>query len=142
MKKNQISYFVFFILIILVFNIGFLFLNASTVMALSLKNSALQLGAAGGSAGYSTEDNTGANIEYIIAQIIKGFLSFLGVIFLILIIYGGFKWMTAHGNEEQVTKAKNLITEATIGLIIVLSSYLITFYVITKFISAVFETGV
>jgi len=142
MKKNQISYFAFFILIILVFNIGFLFLNASTGLALNLKDSKTQLGTAGSSAGYPAEDKEGKNIEYIIGQIIKGVLSFLGVIFLILVIYGGFMWMTAHGNEEQVTKAKKLITEATIGLIIVLSSYLITFYVISKFISAIFETTI
>ena len=48
------------------------------------------------------------------------------------IVYGGFLWMTAHGNEEQVTKAKNLITAALIGLVIILSAYAISVFVISK----------
>ena len=66
----------------------------------------------------------------IIANIVKYLLSFLGVIFVILIIYAGFLWMTAGGNEEKIKKAKGLITNATIGLLIVLAAYTITHFVI------------
>ena len=68
--------------------------------------------------------------DQVIETVINTLLSFLGVIFLILMIYGGFLWMTARGNEEQVTKSKNLIIAAVIGLIIVLASYAISFFVI------------
>jgi amino acid transporter len=61
--------------------------------------------------------------------IIGAALSFIGVIFLILMIYAGFKWMTAGGNEEETKKAKELIIAAVIGLIIVLSAYAITAYI-------------
>jgi hypothetical protein len=60
-------------------------------------------------------------------------LSFLGIIFFILIIYGGFLWMTAHGNEEQIKKARNIIVNATIGLAIVLAAYAITAFITTEF---------
>jgi amino acid transporter len=56
-------------------------------------------------------------------------LSFVGVIFLILMIYAGISWMTASGNQEKVTKAKELIINAIIGLIIVLAAYAITAFI-------------
>lgn len=130
-------------MLILVF--VFLFLGSSALAAPpSLKNSSEQLGTAAGQAGYGNiaEGEAGTRVEYIIAQIIRIVLSFLGVLFLILTIYGGFKWMTAHGNEEQLTKAKKLIVEATIGLIIVLASYIITFYVINKLLGVIFNIDI
>ena len=61
-------------------------------------------------------------------KIIGALLAFLGVIFLMLMIYGGVMWMTAAGNEAQVAKARTLIVAAIIGLLIVLSAYAITSY--------------
>ena len=63
-------------------------------------------------------------------DIIRVILSFLGVIFLLLLIYGGFMWMTAQGNEAQVDKAKKIIINSTIGLTIVLLAYAITWFII------------
>ncbi|HEX9664618.1 MAG TPA: pilin [Patescibacteria group bacterium] len=67
-----------------------------------------------------------------VGDIIQVFLGFLGTIALILVLYGGFMWMTAGGNEEKVTKAKTLLRNAVIGLIIVISAYSITYFVITQ----------
>ena len=69
------------------------------------------------------------SLAEIIGAIIGIFLSFLGVIFLILILYGGFIWMTSGGNEIKVIRAKKILTNAIIGLIIVLSAYSITYFV-------------
>ena len=66
---------------------------------------------------------------YIAAIFIKALLSFLGVIFIILIIYSGIIWMTSSGNEEQITKAKKIITGAIIGFVICLGAYTITVFV-------------
>jgi len=63
-----------------------------------------------------------------IGRIIGIALSFVGIIFLILVIYGGFIWMTAGGNEEKVKQAIDLVTQAGIGLAIVLAAYLLTKY--------------
>jgi len=60
-------------------------------------------------------------------------LSFLGVIFVVLIVYGGILWMTAMGNDQQVDKAKKIITESIIGLVIVVLAYSISFLVIKSF---------
>lgn len=69
------------------------------------------------------------SIQAIIASVIKIVLGFLGVVFIILIIIAGFKWMMAQGNEQQVTESLSTIRTAIIGLIIVLASYAITYFV-------------
>lgn len=69
------------------------------------------------------------NIEIIAGLVIKGILALLGIIFTCLIIYGGYLWMTAHGEEQRVTKAQATIRSAIIGLIIVLAAYAITAFV-------------
>jgi len=60
-------------------------------------------------------------------------LFFVGVIFLILIIYSGIQWMTASGNEEKVEASKKRIINATIGMIVVFSAYIITTFVYNYF---------
>lgn len=72
------------------------------------------------------------DINVLIGQIIQGVLSFLGVIFVVLIIYAGFMWMTAGGDSSKVQKAKDIIVRAIVGLIIVMSSYAITFTIISE----------
>ncbi|HZJ40910.1 MAG TPA: hypothetical protein VFD16_01435 [Candidatus Saccharimonadales bacterium] len=62
-------------------------------------------------------------------QIVGVVLSFVGVIFLILMIYAGITWMTASGNEQQVAKAKSLMINATIGIVIVFAAYAITSFI-------------
>ncbi len=75
-------------------------------------------------------------IPNLIGNIIMGALGSVGIIFLILMIIGGVMWMTASGNEERVTKAKSLITNAVIGMIIVFSAYAITYFVTETLLSA------
>ena len=65
--------------------------------------------------------------------IVRAALTLLGVIFFALTIYGGFLWLYAGGNEEQVKKAKAIITRAIIGLIITLFAGGITQFVIYYF---------
>ena len=65
----------------------------------------------------------------MIATVIKAVLGLLGIIFIVLLVLAGFNWMTAAGDEEKVTKAKNTITRAVIGLIIIIAAYAITVFV-------------
>ncbi len=66
----------------------------------------------------------------IAGGIIKAVLTLLGIIALILIVYSGFLWMTAAGNEERLTKTKKVLTNAIIGLVIIVMAYSITHFVI------------
>jgi hypothetical protein len=74
-----------------------------------------------------------ANPEGMIIQGISLVLSFVGVLFMILMIYGGFIWMTARGNESNVDRAKKIVTAGVIGLIIVFASYAISYFVVNFF---------
>jgi len=66
-------------------------------------------------------------IEITYGVVIKGILSLLGILFLVLIIINGYQWMVAGGNEEIISKAKKGLQNALIGLGIVLFAYLITY---------------
>jgi cbb3-type cytochrome oxidase subunit 3 len=70
-----------------------------------------------------------ATPQIIIGTVIGAILSFVGVIFFLLIFYGGLRWMLAQGNEQEVEKAKQIIIAASIGLVIVLAAYAITAFV-------------
>ncbi len=77
-----------------------------------------------------------ADIKTTIGQLIRVLLGFLGVIAVVIILLGGFKWMTAGGNDEKVTEAKNLIIAGIIGLAIILSAYAIASFVISSIITS------
>ncbi|PIP18127.1 MAG: hypothetical protein COX43_00405 [Parcubacteria group bacterium CG23_combo_of_CG06-09_8_20_14_all_35_9] len=117
------------ILIILI--LGTLFLIAINPIFAAVGGGEIEtmLGKAAGPS-YGTSAET--NLSVIVGKVISALLAFLGTIFLVLIIYGGFLWMTAGGNEEQIKKARGIITQATIGLIIVLAAYAITYYIVEK----------
>jgi hypothetical protein len=65
-----------------------------------------------------------------ITKVIKIGLSLLGLIAVVIILAGGFKWMTAGGNEDKVGEAKKMIISGVIGLAIILSSFAIASFVI------------
>ena len=73
-----------------------------------------------------------ATVETMSGKIITSILSLLGIVFILFTIYGGFLYMTASGNEDKTKKALSIITQALIGLIVILAAYAIT-YLIFKF---------
>lgn len=77
----------------------------------------------------------------VAGRIVKVALGLIGVIFTVLTVYAGFLWMTAGGNEDQVTKARTMITNSIIGLIVVLTSYTITNFVLRSICEAAATDG-
>jgi type IV secretory pathway VirB2 component (pilin) len=67
-----------------------------------------------------------------INSIIQIILSFLGILAVIIILWGGFIWMTAAGDDTKVGKAKSLIISGIVGIVIILSAYIIANFVITQ----------
>ncbi len=78
----------------------------------------------------------GRSLEAIVGAVVQSFLALLGIIFLGLTIFGGYKWMMARGNEQEVEKAKETLKSAVIGLAVVLAAYAITTFVVTALIGA------
>lgn len=88
-------------------------------------------------AGYGTS----ATAEGIIGLIITTALTFVGVIFLALTLYGGYIWMIARGNEQEVERAKNIIINSIIGLVVVIAAYAISWYVINALGNAALKSS-
>lgn len=90
------------------------------------------LNKAGNAAKYNTSavDDGTVSFYTIAGGIISVFLSLLSIMFILLLIYGGYLWMNARGNTEQVTKAQDLIKDAVIGLVIIVAAYAITYFVL------------
>lgn len=70
-----------------------------------------------------------SNFGTVVGTGIQVALSLVGLIFLISMIYAGFLWMTARGEEDQVKKARTIIMGSIIGLVIVISAYAISYLV-------------
>ena len=71
-----------------------------------------------------------------VMSIVTILLGFLGIIAILLILWGGFVWMTAGGNEDKVGQAKKIISAGIIGLIIIFISFALATFVIEQLISA------
>ncbi|MBP9802559.1 hypothetical protein KBC40_03140 [Patescibacteria group bacterium] len=101
-----------------------LLLPANLVMAAGLSDAQSGLQTAAG-------DNfdTSKNIQAYIAILIKGALSLVGIIFIVLIVLAGFKWMTSQGNSTKIDEAKSTIVNSVIGLVVVLAAYAIVTFV-------------
>ncbi len=65
-------------------------------------------------------------------SLVKLMMTFLGIIAVVIMLYGGFIWMTAAGNEDKVAQAKKLIAAGIIGLIIILAAFVIVNFVVTN----------
>jgi len=73
----------------------------------------------------------------IIIRLINAALEFIGIITLVIILWGGFQFMISGGNDEKVKRAGATIRNAIIGLIIVILSWSIVRFVITEFVAAI-----
>jgi len=78
----------------------------------------------------------GGDVRQTAARIINVALGFLGIISVVIVLLGGFKYMISGGNEEKTTEAKNLIISGIIGLAIILSAWAITKFVISNLVTA------
>jgi hypothetical protein len=78
-------------------------------------------GASGGQAG---------DLKGTIINIIQTLLGFLGLIMTLIIIWSGWRWMTAGGDEKKVETARSHLIQAAIGGVIIIAAYVITFFVI------------
>lgn len=113
---------------------GFLlvfFLWHAPVFAGTLKDALPNLGAAGSGFGGQPGQEP-IDPAVLVGKIINIFLTVIGAVFFLLMLYGGYQWMMARGDTDKVTKAKGLITDAIIGLIVVFSAYALTYFIVRR----------
>ena len=70
-----------------------------------------------------------ADLKETVINILNLALGLLSLVAVVMVIIGGFTWLTAGGNEEKVDKAKKIISAAVIGLIIVLLAWAVVIFV-------------
>lgn len=70
------------------------------------------------------------------ANIIRAALGILGIVAVVIVLWGGIMWMTAGGSDDKVGKAKKILFSGIIGLIIILSAFALTQFVINQLIGA------
>lgn len=88
----------------------------------------------------STVSETEIPVIKPVINVLNQVLTFIGVIFLFLLFYAGYLWMNARGKEEEVAKAKKIMQEAVIGLVIILLARLITEFILTQVGKAIYTT--
>lgn len=79
-------------------------------------------------AGFSSTDEF--TLSMIVGLIIRFLFGFFGIIFTLLVLYAGFNWMTAQGDSGQVESAQQTVQQAIIGMVICLSGYSISNFVL------------
>jgi len=124
MRKKIFSILILFTLSFTVMMVPVFAQNGDTTLN-GLNQTANEVGAFQEQTG-QTNEVYGKFIQTKAGQIVGFILSFIGILFLILTVYAGIMWMTANGNEEQVRKARTLIINAIIGIVIVFAAYAIT----------------
>ncbi|OGH62286.1 MAG: hypothetical protein A2848_01055 [Candidatus Magasanikbacteria bacterium RIFCSPHIGHO2_01_FULL_50_8] len=77
--------------------------------------------------------STNTSLPAIAGKVINTGLGLLGLVFLGFALYAGFKWMTARGDSKAVDEAKQTIKNNIIGLIIIMSAYALTNFVMSQF---------
>lgn len=78
----------------------------------------------------------GGDVRQTAARLINVALGFLGIIAVVIVLIGGFKYMVSGGNEEKTSEARRLIVSGIIGLAIILSAWAITSFVISRLLEA------
>ena len=127
-KKKILSIFLFIILFLPILQIAMTY-NIIGVKAANLLDKQEGFGASGAIKKEFGVSGAPTDVRIIVARVIKAFLGLLGIIFIILILIAGFNWMTAQGDEQKIEKAKETLSRAVIGLIIIVAAYSITYFV-------------
>lgn len=73
--------------------------------------------------GYDITPRDNTYFVETLGMVVFALLTFVGVLFTALVVYGGYTWMLARGNESEIERAKHIIRSAVIGLIVTLAAY-------------------
>jgi len=119
-----------------VFSLLFSVLLINPVMAQNLQDAFPKAKEIAATSSYKVQGSDGPEslLTDTAGFIVTLIFSLLGIIFIILTIYGGFLYMNARGNEEQTKKAIAMISQALIGLVIIMAAYAFTFFIFKFFI--------
>ncbi len=130
MKISKKQLLTFLVLLTIILSASYLIL-VSNIDAVSAANSLLdkQIGLEDEIGGAFGETDKPTDIRATVAGVVKSFLGILGIVFLVLIVSAGYKWMIAGGNDDKVNESKAQLGRAFIGLMIILMAWFVTTFV-------------
>ncbi len=131
MKKIKLHFYSF-LLLILIISFQFILVSGLSI-ALAQSNSHLnqEIFSQVGEHGYG-EGGAPPDIRIVVVQIINVVLGLLATIFLVLLVMAGFQWMTSGGNQEKTKEAMSKIKNALIGLLIIMTSWGISYFILVR----------
>lgn len=65
-----------------------------------------------------------------IGKLIGGIFGVVGALALVMFVYGGLMWMLSGGNQERVKKGRDILIWATVGIVVIFSSYVILSFIL------------
>lgn len=80
--------------------------------------------------------NSDGDLVAVVGSVVSTLLGLMGILFAILLIYGGVYWMTSSGDSSRADYAKKIIRNSVIGLIISFSAYAISSFVLKVVLDA------
>jgi hypothetical protein len=84
-----------------------------------------------------TDPLGGVTVPQLVGRVIAQILPFVGTLFLVMFMYGGYQWFSSGGDAKKTESARNTLTNAVIGMTIVLAAYALVSYIVTSLGTAV-----
>jgi len=86
-------------------------------------------------------DSAPISIPILIGRFFQVVLGILGLVYMCLLVYGGYSWFTASGDSEKSKKAGEILSNATWGILIVLLAFIITTFAVTSLTDAIIPSA-
>lgn len=88
---------------------------------------------------FGAEDSgvSSVSVTSLIGNLVQVVLGFTGTVTFLVFLYGGFLWLSARGNDDQVATAKKYITNGLIGTILVIAAFSISIFLTSTVFKAV-----
>lgn len=81
------------------------------------------------------------NLAVMLGRGINYMFGVVGVVFLVVILIGGYKWMAAGGNTDEISKAKTFILNGIFGLIVIFVAYALVFVILASLAGSTGNNG-
>ena len=110
--------------------------NAGTDVLSGINKTADQAQISKGTEGTPTD-----NLAVMLGRAINYMFGVVGVVFLIVILIGGYKWMAAGGNTDEISKAKTFILNGIFGLMVIFTAYALVFTILASLAGSTGNNG-
>ncbi|MBU4216383.1 hypothetical protein L6270_01515 [Candidatus Parcubacteria bacterium] len=110
----------------------FIFAQAASATEIINKTASTEIRKQTDALSYGAGFDKNLQVGSVLGTVIKSFFSIMGIVFLILVLHAGYKWMMANGKKDDVEEAKNSITRAVIGLAVMVAAYALTAFIFNQ----------